>query len=111
MRFRTKTICIALGIALFAGHSARAEDHKPCMQIKAACEQAGFKQGAVSEGMGLQIDCLQPIISGSPQRPGAKNPLPTIDPAVVTACKTRNPEFGRPKVNDQSGAPTSGSDN
>jgi hypothetical protein len=28
----------------------------------------------------------------------------------VTACKAKNPEFGKPRLNGQPGPPTSGSD-
>jgi hypothetical protein len=112
MHFRSETICfgLALAITLLAGHSARAEDRAPCQKIKQACEQAGFKQGDVTEGLGLQIDCIQPIIAGTPQRQSAAKPLPTVDAALIAACKARNPQFGKPKPNNQSGPATSGSD-
>jgi hypothetical protein len=59
MRRRTETICIglALMIGLPASPSARAEERTPCLKIKQVCEEAGFKQNAIAEGLGLQVDC------------------------------------------------------
>ena len=112
MRHHTETICItlALAITLVANHAARAEDRAPCQKITQACEQAGFKQGDVGQGLGLQVDCIRPIIDGTPQRQSAAKPLPTVDAALVAACKTRNPQFGKPKLNTLPGPATSGSD-
>jgi hypothetical protein len=109
---RTETICIGLAllIGLPASPSARAEERTPCLKIKQVCEEAGFKQNAVTEGIGLQVDCIRPIIEGSPQRKSAAKPLPTIDATVVAACKAKNPKFGIPKLNDQADQPNSGSD-
>ena len=80
------------------------------MKIRQACEDAGFKQGAVAEGLGLQVDCIRPIIEGTPQRQSAGKPLPAIDGALVAACKAKNPQFGKSRLNDEFGQPTSGSD-
>ena len=116
MRRRTETIRIGLALAailpisLPTRPSARAADRTPCMKIRQACEDAGFKQGAVAEGLGLQVDCIRPIIEGGLQRKAASQPLPTVDAAVVAACKAKNPTFGKPKLNGQSGPVNSGSD-
>jgi hypothetical protein len=112
MRLRTETICVtlALAVGLFASPSAKAEENKPCLKIKEACEQAGFTQGAVGNGKGLQVDCIRPIIDGAPQPKSASLALPTVDAALVTACKAKNPTFGKPKLNSQPGPATSGSD-
>lgn len=114
MHRRTQTVCIglttALAIGLPASPSGRAEDRTPCLKIKQACEEAGFKQGAVAEGLGLQVDCIRPIIEGAPQRQSAGKPLPVVDAALVAACKAKNPQFGKPKLNNEFGQPTSGSD-
>ena len=111
MRRRTETIC--LGVALTAiqalGLSANAEERTPCLKIKQVCEDAGFKQNALAEGIGLQVDCIRPIIEGTKQRQAATKPLPTIDAAVVAACKARNPKFGV-RANDPPDQPTGGSD-
>ncbi|MGB7177357.1 MAG: hypothetical protein WBD33_10950 [Xanthobacteraceae bacterium] len=65
-----------------------------CAQIRAACTQAGFVPNGVNMGVGIAVDCIQPIIAGTPQRSRATKPLPPIDPQVVIACKNQNPNFG-----------------
>jgi hypothetical protein len=116
MRRQAETFCIGLALATIlaigvpASPSARAEERAPCLKIKQACEEAGFKQGAVSDGLGLQVDCIRPIIEGTPQPQSAGKALPTIDAALVAACKAKNPQFGKPRLNDEFGQPTSGSD-
>ena len=110
MRHRAETMCIALAlaIALLASPSARAED-KPCLKIKEACEQAGFKFGSASQGTGLLVDCIRPIMDNAPS-PSSSKPLPDLDADIVKACKAKNPDFGKPKANGQPGPATSGSD-
>jgi hypothetical protein len=112
MHFRTQTICagLALAIGLSATPSARAEDRKPCLTIKEACEKAGFKFGSAGEGTGLLVDCIRPIMDGKPQPTSAGLALPSVDADTVAACKKKNPEFGKPKLNGQPGPATSGSD-
>jgi adenylate cyclase len=66
----------------------------PCVQIRQACEQAGFVQGAVRDGSGLQIDCILPIMRGRPQPHSANKSLPQIDPQIVEACRAKNARFG-----------------
>ncbi len=107
------TLCLAITLAVgpLASHSASAEEErKPCLRIKEACEQAGFNQGAAGEGLGLQVDCIRPIIDGAPQRASAGKALPALDAALVSACRAKNPEFGKPRLNGQPGPATSGSD-
>jgi hypothetical protein len=41
------------------------------------------------------LDCIRPIMLGTPQRNQATKTLPQIDPQVVVACKERNPNFGK----------------
>jgi hypothetical protein len=65
-----------------------------CAQIRAACTQAGFVLNGVNMGVGMVVDCIRPIITGTPQRNRATKPLPQIDPQVVIACKNQNPNFG-----------------
>jgi hypothetical protein len=63
---RTKTVRIGLAlttipaIGLPTRLSARAEERTQCLRIRQACEEAGFKQGAVADGLGLQVDCIRP---------------------------------------------------
>ena len=66
----------------------------PCAQIRAACSQAGFVPNGAKAGVGIEVDCILPIMVGTPQRQQATKPLPPLDPQVVAACKERNPNFG-----------------
>jgi hypothetical protein len=66
----------------------------PCAQIRAACTQAGFVPNGAKMGVGIAVDCIQPIMVGTPQRKQATKPLPSLDPQLVAACKERNPNFG-----------------
>jgi arylsulfatase A-like enzyme len=76
------------------------------MDITAACQEAGFVRGGAREGNGLMVDCVAPIMRGTPQRPKASKPLPPIDPQLVAACQARNPSFGQPKAaRSQAGSP------
>lgn len=79
-------------------HPADAQDAQPCMQITAACEQAGFKRGGVKQGIGLQRDCVAPIVQGTEQPPDAAMPLPEVAPDIVAACKEKNPNFGQGRL-------------
>ena len=85
-------LAIALGGA-FAALAGPAPG--PCRQIVAACQEAGFTQGARRSGEGLQVDCVRPIMQGSAQPRRASKPLPQIDPQLVAACKAVNPNFGQ----------------
>jgi hypothetical protein len=67
---------------------------RPCAQIREACAQAGFIFNGVNMGVGIMVDCIRPIMAGTPQRRQAAKPLPEIDPQLVVACKNRNPNFG-----------------
>jgi hypothetical protein len=67
---------------------------KPCAQIREACLQAGFIPNGVNMGVGIIVDCIRPIMAGTPQRKRAAKPLPQIAPQLVAACKSRNPNFG-----------------
>ena len=66
----------------------------PCAEIRAACLGAGFVPNGARSGIGIAVDCVQPIMVGTPQREQATKPLPPLDPQVVAACKERNPNFG-----------------
>jgi hypothetical protein len=61
--------------------------NSPCGQIRAACLSAGFVPGGSGTGVGVQFDCIHPIIEGRPQRPRATLPLPPINPQIVAACR------------------------
>jgi len=102
---------LAVGLAVvLVSLSASAEDHAPCLQIKTACEQAGFKQGDVANGNGLQVDCIRPLITAQPQRAKATRPLPKVDVAIILACRQRNPNFGQLKDVRSGGTDEGGTD-
>jgi hypothetical protein len=65
-----------------------------CKEIKQICDSAGFDQNEAKKGIGLWRHCINPIMQGKTKVPGAKKPLPTVDPKLVAACKAKNPEFG-----------------
>ena len=65
-----------------------------CAQIRAACENAGFVQGAARDGIGLQLHCMMPVMQGGAQPAGARRPMPKVDPQLVAECKTSNARFG-----------------
>jgi len=81
----------------------------PCAEIRAACLGAGFVPNGARSGRGIAVDCVQPIMAGTPQRPRAARPLPQIDPRIVAACTSSNPSFGRGRLPNYSEAPPGGS--
>jgi N-acetylglucosamine-6-sulfatase len=91
--------CIVL-IALAASAGAQPRRAQgACAQIAAACRNAGFVQGGAASGTGLQVDCVQPIMQGTPTPAKTAKPLPKIDAGVIAACKAQNPEFGQAAQN------------
>jgi arylsulfatase A-like enzyme len=87
-----------LAMAMVSGAlvaSPASAQRAPCAQIRAACREAGFVQGAARAGNGLLIDCVQPIIQGQDRPEQRTRPLPNVDPHLVAACKARNPNFGQ----------------
>jgi hypothetical protein len=96
------TLCLAGATVATAESAAR---QRPCVDITAVCQDAGFVRGGAREGNGLMADCVAPIMRGTPQRPKASKPLPSIDPQLVAACQARNPNFGQPKAARSQAAP------
>lgn len=89
---------IMLAVSLMAiavnGFAANApEKEGPCKEIKEACEKAGFVKGDAKQGFGLWVDCIDPIMKGTPQPANAKKPLPAVGADVVNACKAKHPNF------------------
>jgi N-acetylglucosamine-6-sulfatase len=89
------TICVTIAGLSAPMTASAAVTEGPCVQITAACQQAGFVQGGVKQGNGLQVDCVEPIMQGQAQPHQASKPLPQIDRQLVTACKAANPRFGQ----------------
>jgi lipoprotein-anchoring transpeptidase ErfK/SrfK len=88
------TLCLVVFSALPVAALA-AQRQGSCEQIRAACQSAGFVQGAANLGIGLQVDCIIPIMRGTGQRPRARKPLPQVNPQLVAQCATNRPRFGR----------------
>jgi hypothetical protein len=64
------------------------------------------KVNGAKTGVGIVMDCIRPIMAGTPQGvPGVK-PLPQIDSQVVAACQQRNPNFGMARKLQPNGQPT-----
>jgi hypothetical protein len=98
---RATTITLTLVGLLFTGVFSLSQAQPtqpvpwhPCAQITAACTQAGFVPYGAKLGVGIAVDCIKPIMAGTPQRKEATKPLPSLDLQVVAACKERNPNFG-----------------
>jgi lysophospholipase L1-like esterase len=87
-----------LAIALQGTAVAQPALPGPCAQITAACLHAGFTRDGVKLGIGLQADCIVPIMQGAAQPRDASKPLPQVDPQLVAACKARNPNAGQGNV-------------
>jgi hypothetical protein len=84
-----------------AGDKAGKEESAPCKQITETCKKAGFVLNESDKGYGLQVHCINPIMQGKTTVPGAKKPLPAVDPKLVAECKAKNPEYGTGKVGSQ----------
>jgi hypothetical protein len=69
-----------------------------CKKIAEACRNAGFIQGDWKKGDGLWRDCVNPIVQGQTNVPGATKPLPSVDGKLVADCKAKHPKFGGGKV-------------
>ena len=78
--------------------AAAAQDQGACGQIRAACQGAGFIQGAARDGIGLQIHCIMPIMQARAQPLTARKLLPKVDAQLVADCKARNSRFGQPPL-------------
>ncbi|HLG86800.1 MAG TPA: sulfatase [Alphaproteobacteria bacterium] len=90
--------CLLWAIALVAMTGTaygRARDGA-CAQIMRACKAAGFEQGAAKSGNGLKVDCLDPIMNGTPQPRHASRPLPHVDAGLAAACRTQGLENQAP---------------
>jgi lipoprotein-anchoring transpeptidase ErfK/SrfK len=74
------------------------QNNGPCAQIRAACQNAGFAQGAARDGIGLQIHCIMPIMQATAQPSTARLPLPNVSSPLVAECKSANPHFGQPFI-------------
>jgi hypothetical protein len=96
MRVSLGTVCLLIFGMAAPMAAARTQDQGACRQIRAACQGAGFIEGAAREGIGLQIHCIIPIMQARAQPLTARKPLPRVNPQLVADCKASNSRFGRP---------------
>jgi N-acetylglucosamine-6-sulfatase len=64
----------------------------PCRRIREACEHAGFVQGGAHQGLGLQVNCVRPLLEGATAGRRAARPLPAVDPGLIAACRAQSPK-------------------
>jgi hypothetical protein len=89
-----KAIVPIFALSLVLAAPAMAAD--PCKQIVQQCQSSGFVAGQWKKGYGLWKDCVRPILGDS--RPsGITKQIPSVSPAIVAACKAKNPKFGEGK--------------
>lgn len=88
-------LCATVGLIVPALASAAAPG--PCEQIVVACTNAGFVKGDAREGYGLWVDCIDPLMRGTPQPHKADKPLPAVPPELIAACRQKHPDFGEGK--------------
>jgi hypothetical protein len=95
MRGSSTTLGILIAASITGGSMQAAPRQPACIEIMASCEQAGFVRGDAKAGDRLFIDCVIPILRGTPERSRASKPLPQIDLKLVADCKTQNPNFAQ----------------
>ncbi len=59
--------------------------YHPCKEIMSACQAAGYFDGGGSEGKGLWVNCMQPIMKGT------KLLDVEMDPKIVRDCTGKAP--------------------
>lgn len=67
----------------FSQAFAQDENSKPCLEVKKACESAGFMKGKHKEGKGLFKDCMQKLSNGETVE-GV-----SISADAIAACKDK----------------------
>lgn len=80
---KTLHTMMSISLAILMSSTAFAQvNNKPCMNIAAACEKAGFRISGPS-GKSIWPDCVKPILAGQ-----TVNGV-TPNPADVQACKEK----------------------
>jgi hypothetical protein len=97
----------ALAALLAASGTAAAQQglSRSCAALRTVCVQAGFVPQGARAGEGLVVDCIRPLMQGIPQPRRATKPLPAVDPQLVEACRTQNPNFGMANAAQQQRGP------
>lgn len=70
---------------------AQEETSKPCLEVKKACEAAGFTKGKHKDGKGLYKDCMQKLGNGESVE-GV-----SISADAVAACKEKRADHKEKK--------------
>lgn len=92
-----KTIAFLMVAGLISTSAyGKEEKARPCKELKAACESAGFHKGGKSEGKGLGADCMKKLLAGE----AVAGVSAKAD--VVSACKA-NKEKRAAKKADRKG--------
>jgi hypothetical protein len=76
-------IIFAMIVFSFGITFAQEETSKPCLEIKKACESAGYIKGKHKEGKGLFKDCMQKLANGEPVE-GV-----SVSADSISACKEK----------------------
>ncbi len=76
-----KKILLCLVFLSVHGMAQSETSDLPCLEVKKACEAAGFSKGKAKEGRGLVKDCMRKLSEGQ-SVDGVK-----LNPAVIKACK------------------------
>lgn len=80
-------LCAAMALTFSSVLHAEEMDPKhPCLNIKKACEAAGFVKGQHKQGKGLWKDCMDKLAKGETV-PGV-----TANPTEIEACKAKHME-------------------
>lgn len=79
---------LGLMLIVLSSHAneTKAEKSRPCKEVAAACEAAGFKKGGHKEKKGLYIDCMRKLEAGDSVE-GV-----SVSSDLVKECKSRREE-------------------
>lgn len=87
-------VTIALSASLAMADDAEPGKGHPCHAIHKLCKAAGFKGGHhKTDGKGMWVDCVQPLIEGKPVA-GVTTPPSDAD---IQACKAHKAEHMKGK--------------
>jgi hypothetical protein len=81
-----KKLLMIVSVLAAANVFANEDSSKPCLEVKKACESAGFTLGQHKVGKGLHKDCMQKLAAGE-----AVTGV-TVSADVVSACKQNRSE-------------------
>ena len=95
-RYRIAHLCGVLIFLCYLRAAPFLPGQSACEQIKTACVNAGFMQGAARSGVGLYHDCIDPILGKHPRSRITTKSLPKVDPKIVAACKAQDLNYGTP---------------